>query len=395
MPFRVRSLEELGAPSACTTLLNRPYGIVLVVGPTGSGKSTTLAAMIDRINETKPVHILTIEDPVEYLHHHKLAMVNQREVGTDVRSFQTGLKSALREDPDVVLLGEMRDLESMEISLSLAETGHLVFATLHTNDAAQALDRIIDVFPAERRDQIQIMLAGALQGVISQRLLPAIGGGRVAGYEIMIANEAIRNLVREGKSRQMRNMIATGGGEGMQTIEMDLARLVAAGLISLGDGDGIERLPQGDPGAARHRTLAAAGPGHDGRRPGRFVGQRRVHRSARRRTALIAHGRNGGVEPMVAKKLPYKNLAGVTTCPGGWLVLARPDGGRHRRRRRSVRGQAALRRARLSAGVRRGGGQRPDGSEGLPRRSVAGVRRRRAPVRRLAACRRDLRRAEP
>jgi twitching motility protein PilT len=233
VPFRVRSLEELGAPSACTTLLNRPYGIVLVVGPTGSGKSTTLAAMIDRINETKPVHILTIEDPVEYLHHHKVAMVNQREVGTDVRSFQSGLKSALREDPDVVLLGEMRDLESMEISLSLAETGHLVFATLHTNDAAQALDRIIDVFPAERRDQIQIMLAGALQGVISQRLLPAIGGGRVAGYEIMIANEAIRNLVREGKSRQMRNMIATGGGEGMQTIEMDLARLVAAGLISM------------------------------------------------------------------------------------------------------------------------------------------------------------------
>ena len=233
VPFRVRSLEELGAPPACNTLLNRPYGIVLVVGPTGSGKSTTLAAMIDRINETKPLHILTIEDPVEYLHHHNMAMVNQREVGTDVRSFNQGLKSALREDPDVVLLGEMRDLESMEISLSLAETGHLVFATLHTNDAAQALDRIIDVFPAERRDQIQIMLAGALQGVISQRLLPALGGGRVAGYEVMVANEAIRNLVREGKSRQMRNMIATGGAEGMQTIEMDLARLVAAGLISM------------------------------------------------------------------------------------------------------------------------------------------------------------------
>ncbi len=233
VPYRVRSLEELGAPAACTTLLNRPYGIVLVVGPTGSGKSTTLAAMIDRINDTKPLHILTIEDPVEYLHHHKMAMVNQREVGTDVASFNLGLKSALREDPDVVLLGEMRDLESMEISLSLAETGHLVFATLHTNDAAQALDRIIDVFPAERRNQIQIMLAGALQGVISQRLLPAIGGGRVAGYEVMVANEAIRNLVREGKSRQMRNMIATGGAEGMQTIEMDLARLVAAGLISM------------------------------------------------------------------------------------------------------------------------------------------------------------------
>ena len=233
VPFRVRTLEELGCPAACGTLLNKPYGIVLVVGPTGSGKSTTLAAMIDRINDTKPLHILTIEDPVEYVHDHKMAMVNQREVGTDVETFQSGLKSALREDPDVVLLGEMRDLESMEISLSLAETGHLVFATLHTNDAAQALDRIIDVFPSERRDQIQIMLAGALQGVISQRLLPAIGGGRVASYEVMVANEAIRNLVREGKSRQMRNMIATGAAEGMQTIEMDLARLVAAGLISM------------------------------------------------------------------------------------------------------------------------------------------------------------------
>ena len=233
VPFRVRSLEELGAPAACTTLLNKPYGIVLVVGPTGSGKSTTLAAMVDRINDTKPVHILTIEDPVEYLHHHKTAMVNQREVGTDVESFPDGLRSALREDPDVVLLGEMRDLDSIQIALSLAETGHLVFATLHTNDAAQALDRIIDVFPSERRDQIQIMLAGALQGVISQRLVPALNGGRVAGYEVMVANEAIRNLVREGKSRQMRNMISTGAGEGMQTIEMDLARLVAAGLISL------------------------------------------------------------------------------------------------------------------------------------------------------------------
>ena len=233
VPFRVRSLEELGAPAACTTLLNKPYGIVLVVGPTGSGKSTTLAAMIDRINATRPVHILTIEDPVEYLHHHKVAMVNQREVGTDVETFEAGLKSALREDPDVVLLGEMRDLESISISLSLAETGHLVFATLHTNDASQALDRIIDVFPSERRDQIQIMLAGALQGVISQRLLPAVGGGRVASYEVMMANEAIKNLVREGKSRQMRNIIATGAGEGMQTIEMDLARLVAAGLISM------------------------------------------------------------------------------------------------------------------------------------------------------------------
>jgi twitching motility protein PilT len=233
VPFRVRSLEELGAPKAATTLLNRPYGIVLVVGPTGSGKSTTLAAMIDRINETKPVHILTIEDPVEYLHHHKTAMINQREVGTDVLSFPEGLRSALREDPDVVLLGEMRDRESISIALSLAETGHLVFATLHTNDASQALDRIIDVFPGDERPQIMTMLAGTLQGVMSQRLIPAVSGGRVAAYEVLIGNEAVRNLLREGKSRQLRNVVATGGVDGMQTIEMDLARLVTSGLISM------------------------------------------------------------------------------------------------------------------------------------------------------------------
>jgi twitching motility protein PilT len=233
VPFRVRSLEELGAPKAATALLNKPYGIVLVVGPTGSGKSTTLAAMIDRINETKPVHILTIEDPVEYLHHHKTAMINQREVGTDVLSFPEGLRSALREDPDVVLLGEMRDRESISIALSLAETGHLVFATLHTNDASQALDRIIDVFPGDERPQIMTMHAGTLQGVMSQRLIPAVSGGRVAAYEVLMGNEAVRNLLREGKSRQLRNVVATGGTDGMQTIEMDLARLVTSGLISM------------------------------------------------------------------------------------------------------------------------------------------------------------------
>ncbi len=243
IPFRVRSLEELGAPRSVTTLLNRPYGLVLAVGPTGSGKSTTLAAMIDRINETKPVHILTIEDPVEYLHHHKVAMVNQREVGTDAISFEQGLRSALREDPDVVLLGEMRDLESIQIALSLAETGHLVFATLHTNDASQALDRMIDVFPSDKRDQIQTMLAGALQGVLSQRLLPAISGGRVAAYEVLMGTEAVRNLVREGKSRQLRNVVATGGPEGMQTIEMDLARLVTSGLVTMEMAQSISAYP--------------------------------------------------------------------------------------------------------------------------------------------------------
>jgi twitching motility protein PilT len=261
IPFRVRSLEELGAPRAVTTLLNKPYGIVLSVGPTGSGKSTTLAAMIDRINETKPVHILTIEDPIEYLHHHKTAMINQREVGSDAVSFEQGLRSALREDPDVILLGEMRDLESIQIALSLAETGHLVFATLHTNDASQALDRMVDVFPAEKRDQIQTMLAGALQGVLSQRLLPAVSGGRVAAYEVLMANEAVRNLIREGKSRQLRNVVATGGGDGMQTLEMDLARLITSGLVTMEMAQSISQYPseiQAQVSTLRAQAQAAA-----------------------------------------------------------------------------------------------------------------------------------------
>jgi twitching motility protein PilT len=232
IPFSIRKLEELGVPDGVHQLLAQPYGLVLCVGPTGSGKSTTLAAMVDRINETRACHILTIEDPIEYLHRHQRSLVNQREVGEDTPSFAEGLRAALREDPDVILVGEMRDLESISITLSLAETGHLVFATLHTNDASQALDRLIDVFPSDRRDQIQIQLAGSLMGIISQRLLHSIGGGRVGAYEVLAANDAIRNLIREGKTRQIRNVISTNRIEGMQTLEHDLNRLVASGKIT-------------------------------------------------------------------------------------------------------------------------------------------------------------------
>ncbi len=295
IPFRVRSLEELGAPRAITTLLNRPYGLVLAVGPTGSGKSTTQAAMIDRINETKPVHILTIEDPIEYLHNHKTGMVNQREVGTDTISFEQGLRSALREDPDVVLLGEMRDLDSIQIALSLAETGHLVIATLHTNDASQALDRMVDVFPSDKRDQIQTMLAGALQGVVSQRLLPAVSGGRVAAFEVLMANEAVRNLVREGKSRQLRNVVATGGSDGMQTLEMDLARLVASGLVTMEVAQSISAYPgeiRAQVGTLRSQAQAAATRA-SGQAPSSGSGERAIGDVGRAGGARTEDGRAG------------------------------------------------------------------------------------------------------
>jgi twitching motility protein PilT len=329
VPHRIRSLEELGAPAAATDLLNKPYGLVLVVGPTGSGKSTTLAGMIDRINETRPCHILTIEDPIEYLHHHKLSMVNQREVGTDVASFTDGLRSALREDPDVILLGEMRDLDSISITLTLAETGHLVFATLHTNDAAQALDRIVDVFPAEKRDQIQIQLSGSLQGVLSQRLLPAEAGGRVAAYEVLMANDAVRNLLREGKSRQIRNVMISGQQEGMQTIEMDLARLVAAGMISFDTAASISAYPKEIMSIVATQK-ALAGAGH--------------HRRRRRSTGGVSSSASDRRRPdhrptverrlaMDAKQLPYKMLGGVVPCPGGWLILPGAPRRRHRDRR--------------------------------------------------------------
>ncbi|MGD9798776.1 MAG: type IV pilus twitching motility protein PilT [Acidimicrobiia bacterium] len=231
IPSAIPDFDELGLPPMVEELVSLPHGLVLVTGPTGSGKSTTLASMIDWINTYRACHVLTIEDPIEYVHEHKRSVVNQREIGPDADDFHSALRAALREDPDVVLVGEMRDPESISVALSIAETGHLVFATLHTNDTAQALDRIVDVFPADRRDQIQVQLASTLQAVIYQRLLPRTHGGLVAAFEVMRANHAVRNLIREGKTRQLRNVVATHQGEGMQTLEMALSALVAEGTV--------------------------------------------------------------------------------------------------------------------------------------------------------------------
>jgi twitching motility protein PilT len=232
IPSRIPNFAELGLPSAATWLANLPRGLVLVTGPTGSGKSTTLASIIDHINDHRALHILTVEDPIEYVHEHKKSAVNQREVGIDSDSFGRALRAALREDPDVLLIGEMRDLESIQMALTMAETGHLVFATLHTNDASQALDRIIDVFPAERQDQIRVQLASSLAVVVAQRLVPRIDGGMIAAFEVLIANSPTRNLIREGKTNQLRNVMTTNLQEGMRTLEMHLSELIQAGVIS-------------------------------------------------------------------------------------------------------------------------------------------------------------------
>ncbi|MEA3077676.1 MAG: twitching motility protein PilT [Actinomycetota bacterium] len=231
IPLQIPGFDDLGLPKIVEDLVTRPSGLVLVTGPTGSGKSTTLASMIDYINHNRACHILTIEEPLEYMHKHARSAVNQREVGDDTDSFARALRSALREDPDVLLVGEMRDLESIQTALTIAETGHLVFATLHTNDTSQAVDRIIDVFPAERHAQIRVQLASSLAAVIYQRLLPRVDGGLVAAFEIMVATTAVRNLIREGKSRQLRNVVTTSQGDGMRTLESHLSELVAEGVI--------------------------------------------------------------------------------------------------------------------------------------------------------------------
>jgi twitching motility protein PilT len=235
IPTDIPTPEQLGLPAATAQLVQRPHGLVLMTGPTGSGKSTTLAAMVGWINQHRPCHILTIEDPVEYVHTSKMALVNQREVGADCTSFAEALKAALREDPDVVLVGEMRDIETIALTLTLAETGHLVFATLHTNDASQTVDRVIDVFPADQQEQVRTQFSMSLAAVISQRLVPRIGGGRVAAYEILMGTQGVSNLIREGKVRQLRNIIATGQREGMCVLEQSLGNLVSTGIVSLED----------------------------------------------------------------------------------------------------------------------------------------------------------------
>jgi twitching motility protein PilT len=244
IPSRIPTFAELDLPPTADWLATLPRGFVLVTGPTGSGKSTTLAAIIDRINETRACHILTIEDPVEYVHRHKLSAVSQREIGLDSPSFDRALRSALREDPDVLLVGEMRDIESIQIALTMAETGHLVFATLHTNDAPQAIDRIIDVFPAWRQEQTRVQLAASLGAILAQRLIPKVGGGMVAAFEVLIATNPVRNLIREGRSNQLLNVMTTNQKEGMRTLEISLAELITAGTVTYEDALNVSAHPK-------------------------------------------------------------------------------------------------------------------------------------------------------
>jgi twitching motility protein PilT len=233
IPFKIKTFKELGLPEVASDLCRKPRGLVLVTGPTGSGKSTTLASMIDKINNDREEHIVTIEDPIEYLHPHKKCIVNQREVNADTKSFKEALKYILRQDPDVVLVGEMRDLETIEAALTIAETGHLTFATLHTNSAAQTINRIVDVFPPHQQSQVRAQLSFVLEGVMSQQLIPKVGGGRVLALEVMVPNAAIRNLIREDKVHQIYSIMQTGQSKfGMQTLNQGLYELYVRKIIT-------------------------------------------------------------------------------------------------------------------------------------------------------------------
>ena len=237
IPYEIKALEDLGVPPSVSNFAGLARGMVLVTGPTGSGKSTTLAAVVDLANRTRSDHIMTVEDPIEFLHSHKGCLVNQREVGEDTKSFANALKHVLRQDPDIILVGEMRDLETIGVALTAAETGHLVFATLHTADAAQTIDRIIDVFPAEQQSQVRVQLAGAIQGVVCQTLCKtADGKGRVVATEVMVATPAIRNLIREGKTHQIYSAMQAGAKHGMHTLDQHLAELVRVNKITYEHG---------------------------------------------------------------------------------------------------------------------------------------------------------------
>jgi len=238
IPFRIPSFEELGIPKAVVELANLPRGLVLVTGPTGSGKSTTLATLLNKINQERHCHILTVEDPIEYLHRHNCSLINQREVYADTSSFASALKYALREDPDVVLIGEMRDLETMDAALNISETGHLAFATLHTNSCAESINRIIDVFPTNQQEQIRVTISFVLQAVVSQQLIPKIGGGRVLALEIMVCTPAIRALIRDDKIHQIYSLMQAGQKYGMKTMNQSLAELYLKHKITLGDAMG-------------------------------------------------------------------------------------------------------------------------------------------------------------
>jgi len=237
IPYEIKTLEDLGVPASISSFASMPRGMVLVTGPTGSGKSTTLASLIDLANRTRHDHIMTVEDPIEFLHRHKSCMVNQREVGEDTHSFANALKHVLRQDPDIILVGEMRDLETISVALTAAETGHLVFATLHTQDAAQTIDRVIDVFPPHQQQQVRTQLAGALQGVVCQTLCRTADGlGRVVATEVMVTTPAIRNLIREGKTHQVYSAMQAGAQHGMHTLDQHLAELVRARRITYEHG---------------------------------------------------------------------------------------------------------------------------------------------------------------
>ncbi|MGG7651050.1 pilus retraction ATPase PilT [Pseudomonas frederiksbergensis] len=245
IPSKVLSMEDLGMGEVFRKITEAPRGLVLVTGPTGSGKSTTLAAMIDHLNSHRHQHILTIEDPIEFVHESRKCLINQREVHRDTRSFATALRSALREDPDVILVGEMRDLETIRLALTAAETGHLVFGTLHTTSAAKTIDRVVDVFPGDEKSMVRSMLSESLLAVVSQTLIKKIGGGRIAAHEIMLGTSAIRNLIREDKVAQMYSSIQTGGNLGMQTLDMCLKELVSKGFISREHAREKARTPDG------------------------------------------------------------------------------------------------------------------------------------------------------